>query len=286
MRTYSSQDQCIQQKEGTLYEVIEIAFADARRLLQYKLDDAFGAEFSLKGFDYPWILQSRGWKGADKILDVGAGYSLLPIHIADSYGSEVWAVDDFGIESDDKFWKRKMEPTEHISKYSQVKYVLERLGDIEKSSLPHNYFDCIYSASALEHVPPRMAEKVWNHMDRLLKPGGVMLHAVDMKLPTSRGLLSLIKASLIDLLGFVVPKPYLSENLYYTPKRYLSMISSSLHSRLSVPKWNVGILRMVLDPGIVIEPIDWAYNRIVKDGLTEVALLRVASLLIYLRKTI
>jgi len=269
-----------------MYEVVEIAFADARRLLQYKLDDVFGAEFSLKGFDYPWIFQSREWNASDKILDVGAGYSMLPIHIADSYGNEVWAVDDFGIKSDDRFWKRKMEPADHISKYPQVKYVLERLGDIEQSNLPHHYFDCIYSASTLEHVPPQMAVKVWNHMDKLLKPGGVMLHAVDMKLPTNRRLLSLIKASLIDSFGFLVPKSYLVENLYYTPKRYLSMISRSLHSRLSVRKWNVGILQMVLDPGIVIEPIDWAYNRIVKDGLTEVSLLRVASLLIHLRKTL
>ncbi len=267
-----------------MYEVLEIAFADARRLLRYKVDGVFGAEFSLKGFDYPWILQSGDWKNSKKVLDVGAGYSMLPVHIADNYGCEVWAVDDFGMSSDEQYWTRNLEPKEHVLKYPQIKFVLERLGNTEQSSLPLNYFDCIYSASALEHIPTNLAQQVWSHMDKLLKPGGEMLHAVDILLPTHRGVLSLLKAILLDVCGFLFSKPYQTANLYYTPRMYLSTVSRAIDTRISTRKRNVGILRMVLDPEIVIEPLDWAYNRIVKDDQIEIPILRVTSLLIHLRK--
>jgi SAM-dependent methyltransferase len=267
-----------------MYEEVEIAFADAARLLRYKLDNTFGVGFDLKGFDYPWILQSRTWTDSDKVLDVGAGYSTLPIHIADNYGCEVWAVDDFGSSSEEEFWKRNKEPQEHIERYPQVKFAVERLGDIDGSSLPLEYFDCIYSASTLEHVPEHLSEAVWHHMDRLLKSGGDMVHAVDMKFPSNRGLLSFIKASVLDLLGFLLPKSYRIANLYYTPKTYLSNVGSAIGTRIDTRKWNIGALRMVLDPGIVIEPLDWAYNRVVKDGLMDVPFLRVTSLLIHLKK--
>jgi 2-polyprenyl-3-methyl-5-hydroxy-6-metoxy-1,4-benzoquinol methylase len=267
-----------------MYEQLEIALADSRRLLEYKLEDVFGSEFSLKGFDYPWILESGNWMNSQRVLDVGAGYSMLPVHIADTYGCEVWAVDDFGLSSDEEYWTRKMDPKEHALKYPQIKYVLERLGNTNQSSLPLNYFDCIYSASALEHIPKNYSAQVWSHMDKLLKPGGEMLHAVDMIMPTHRGILSLLKAFTLDFCKFMLPKSYLTANAYYTPRIYLSTISRAIGTRISTRKRNVGILRMVLDPEIVIEPLDWAYNRIIKDNQTEVPILRVTSLLIHLRK--
>jgi 2-polyprenyl-3-methyl-5-hydroxy-6-metoxy-1,4-benzoquinol methylase len=267
-----------------LYEVVEIAFADAPRSLRYKLDDAFGAGFDLKGFDYPWIIHSRTWRDSDKVLDVGAGYSMLPIHLADHYGCEVWAVDDFGSSSEEEFWKRNKEPQEHIKKHPQVRFAVERLGAINDSSLPQEYFDCIYSASTLEHVPEHLADQVWRHMHHLLKPGGEMVHAVDMKFPSNRGLFSFLKATMLDVFGFILPKSYRTTNLYYTPKTYLARVGSAIGTRIAVRKWNVGALRMVLDPGIVIEPLDWAYNRVVKDRLTDVPFLRVTSLLIHLKK--
>jgi 2-polyprenyl-3-methyl-5-hydroxy-6-metoxy-1,4-benzoquinol methylase len=155
-----------------MYKIIEVSLADTHRLYQYKLQDIFGADFSLKGFEYPWILTSRTWQKGETVLDVGAAYSRLPIHIQQTYGCETWVVDDFGLKSDEPFWTRHKPPHEHIAKYPEVKFVLERLGDPAQSSLPVGYFDVIYSASALEHVPCTLTPKVWKHMDLLLKPGG------------------------------------------------------------------------------------------------------------------
>ncbi|MFV2045573.1 MAG: hypothetical protein ACC700_20360, partial [Anaerolineales bacterium] len=47
---------------------------------------------------------------------------------------------------------------------------------------------------------------------------------------------------------------------------------------------NIGIINMVLSPRIVLEPLDWVFNRIAKDGYKDVPFIRVTSLLIHLRK--
>lgn len=267
-----------------MYEEIEVGFASARRLLEYNLNGAFGATLGLKGFNYSWIVESRDWNSGDRVLDVGAGYSRLPIHVADTYGAEVWAADDFGLASDDPFWTRGQDPTSHIESHPQVRYVRERLGDPGNSELPPGYFDCVYSASTLEHVPASEAAAVWRHMDSLLKPGGVMLHGVDIKLPSHRGLLSVLKALVLEAAAPLVPRQYRLANALYTPKTYLSLVNKAIGSRISARRWNVGVIRLLLDPDIVLEPLDWALNRVTRDGITPDQILRVASLLIHLRK--
>jgi SAM-dependent methyltransferase len=269
-----------------MFRVIEISLADAHRLLEYKRTGVFGAGFSLKGFDYPWILSSRDWQPGDKVLDVGSGYSDLPIHLADVYGCEVWAVDDFGLASDEPFWTRGRDPEEHIRKHPQVRYMLERLGDLNNSNLPVSYFDCVISASTLEHLPGSQIRPVWEHIDKLLKPAGEAIHAIDMKIPVHRGLISLVKGLLLDACYHVLPRDYRAANIYYTPKTYIRSMSQILDFKPSPHNRSLGLVRSALDPSIVVEPLDWAYNRIVKDGLKNVPILRVVSLLIHLRKRI
>ena len=266
------------------FRAIEVALADAARLVDWKQAGVVGAGFGLKGFDYPWIATSRDWKSDETVLDVGAGYSPLPAHFAAEHGCELWAVDDFGLGSDEPFWQRGQDPEEFIKSNPEIKYVVERLGDPQASSLPSGHFDCIYSASTLEHVPNELIRPVWRHMDQLLKPGGEMLHAIDIKLPTSRGLLSLAKASTLDLLGPLIPSGYRTANAYYTPKSYLRHISKEIKLDSSPSRSNIGLINMVLSPRIVLEPLDWVINRIVKDGYKDVPFIRVTSLLIHLRK--
>ena len=266
------------------YRAVELALADAAKLVDWKQAGVIGAGFGLKGFDYPWIATSRDWKPDEAILDVGAGYSPLPGHLATKYGCEVWAVDDFGLSSDEPFWRRGQEPKDFIRSNPNVNYVLERLGDPDASSLQSGYFDCIYSASTLEHVPIDLIRSVWRHMDRLLKPGGELLHAIDVKLPTHRGLLSLSKALMLDMFGLLVPAGYRNANAYYTPKSYLRHILSEIKLDSFASPSKISVVNMVLSPRIVLEPLDWVFNRIVKDGYEEVPFIRVTSLLIHLRK--
>ena len=86
-----------------MYRVVELNLADAARLVDWKQAGVVGAGFGLKGFDYPWIATSRDWNSDEAILDVGAGYSPLPAHLAAEHGCEMCAVDDFGLGSDEPF---------------------------------------------------------------------------------------------------------------------------------------------------------------------------------------
>ena len=92
------------------YGVIEIALADASRLVDWKQAGVVGAGYGLKGFDYPWIATSRDWNSDEAVLDVGAGYSPLPAHLAAEHGCELWAVDDFGLSNGEPFWQRGQDP--------------------------------------------------------------------------------------------------------------------------------------------------------------------------------
>lgn len=71
-----------------MYEVLEVSPGDIHRLFRYPLDRVYGAQFSLKGLAYPWLVSSKSWSSDERVLDVGGTYSDLPVDSADSYGCE------------------------------------------------------------------------------------------------------------------------------------------------------------------------------------------------------
>lgn len=165
------------------YETVDVSLGDLRRLWDYSQQDLHGTKYSVKGIEYPWILTSPEWNESRKALDVGCGYSTMPDYIQKKFGCEVWAVDDFGKSVGEQQWERERDVETHVKKYDNIQFVIERLGDPKSSSLPTNYFDIIYSLSALEHVPAAMLVDVWRHMDALLRVGGELVHGVDIRLP-------------------------------------------------------------------------------------------------------
>ncbi len=267
-----------------MYGVLEISLADTHRLYQYKQQGLFGTEFTLKGFEYPWVLASRSWQEGEKVLDVGAAYSLLPIHIKQTYGCETWAVDDFGLKSDKPYWTRHRSPHEHIAKYPEVKFVLERLGNPAQSSLPMGYFDVIYSVSALEHVPSALTLQVWKHMDLLLKPGGEMLHAIDMPFPSNGALRKVLKACAFDAFyTTLIPKQFRQRYCFATPKSYARLVFQTLGINYAIGK-NLAVLNMVLDPEVLTENYAIGFNRISKDKDTNYRYRRTGALLLRVKK--
>jgi SAM-dependent methyltransferase len=267
------------------YQVVEASLADTRRLLEYKLRAEPEIHLNLKGFDCGWILESVAWRPGLRVLDVGAGYSWLPIYLAREKQCEVWSVDDFGTWDSDHFWERSREPEEHIRAHPEVKYVLGRLGEDRRPDLPSGYFDCIYSASALEHVPPAQFANVWRHMDGLLREGGHMLHAMDIAFPTSRGPQHVVLAALFDRLYPVLPMPVRTRFLFETP---LSCVRAALGA-LGAPTRGIvrqlSVINMVVNPEIAVEPVEFTLNRLLKDGDERIRHFRVGSVLIHVLKT-
>ena len=266
------------------YQVLEVQLADTRRHLTYKIQSQPEIQLNLKGFDYAWINAGIPTKPGLRVLDVGSGYSWLPSYLARERGCEVWSVDDFAWGEPRSSGPGRPDPQEHIRSHPEVRYVVGRLGPGQRPDLPERYFDYVVSASTLEHVPADEFGEVWRHMDRLLRPGGDMLHAIDVAFPTSRGLPHVFLALAFDLIYPLIPRYLRTKYTFETP---LACVRSALHAlRIRTPRvWRrLNVVRLVLDPQVAIEPVDATLARHLKDGDTRLRHFRVGSLLIHIRK--
>jgi SAM-dependent methyltransferase/O-antigen ligase len=98
-----------------------------------------------------------------KILEVGCGPALDALHLAEKKGREVHALDISATAL-------KMAAT--ASRQLKRKLILHQ-ADIRQTGLPTSSFDVIFSQGVLEHFPD--AQSVMIEMNRLLKPGGVIV---------------------------------------------------------------------------------------------------------------
>jgi SAM-dependent methyltransferase len=265
-----------------MYEIIEISLASVRRLYAYHVNNTYGADFSIKGFDRPWLISSRTWQKGERVLDVGAAYSNIPLYLQQTFGCEMWVADDFGLKSNETFWSRGRSPHEYIASHPEIKFILERLGD-SNSSLPEDYFDVIYSLSALEHVPGDLTPTVWSHLNRLLKPGGELIHAIDMPFPSNFGMSGFLKAVSFEFLY-----PLLSDRMhkrYYrvTPLSYLRLVFPVLQLK-QLRSSDLSLLNMAFNPDVLTESYAHGLNRIRKDGEKAFRYQREGSLLLHLKK--
>ena len=267
-----------------MLNVKEISLADTRRLYEYKQkNDHYAITFDIKGFDYGWLLASRQWKSRETVLDVGGAYSPFPNFLTHHFGCESWVVDDFGMDVDQKFWQRNRSPQEHIAEHKETKYVLERLGNPSSSSLPENYFDVIYSASVLEHVPFKITPIVWQHMLKLLKLGGELIHAIDIPFPSNGGMKKLIQAMIFDAFPWMFSEDFKLAHYMATPKSYVRVATKALRIKNPGRMEALNVWTMAVDPEILCEPVSIGWNRIEKDGMMDYRFSRIGSLLLHFK---
>ncbi len=163
------------------------SFATIEELFQYKFE-GFALEpfpgytpdqWGIKAHNRPWIAAAGEFTEGQRVLEVGGAYSLLLEHLALNCGVESWVVDDFGTKSDELFWARWSDPHEYAAQHPNIRYVFERLGD-KGSTLPEHHFHRIISVSTLEHVPEAARTAVFKEAHKLLAPGGIELHTIDI----------------------------------------------------------------------------------------------------------
>jgi len=265
-------------------EIKEISLADTRRLYQFKTNLKYEIPFTVKGFDYGWILSARNWQKGDTVLDVGGAYSSFPNFLSTEFGCETWVADDFGMSANDEFWTRNLSPHEHIKSHPETRYILERVGNPETSSLPKGYFDVVYSASALEHVPADLTPAVWLHMLDLLKPGGELIHALDVTFPSNGGLRKMFQATVFDQLPFLFSKQMQLTHYLATPQTYASLVLNTLVASKPPSLRDLNVWRMCLDPEVITVSLEFGWNRIVKDDMKDYRHNRFGSLLLHLIK--
>lgn len=103
-----------------------------------------------------------------KVLEVGGANSrVLPALMANN---EKWNLDEF---------KGSGNGPTIINAMEDVKLVRHNLGEFS-SELPDSYFDIVFSISVIEHVPDELHDNFWRDHARILKPGGLGIHAVDL----------------------------------------------------------------------------------------------------------
>lgn len=128
----------------------------------------------LKGIQDGWILSILDKKKGLKVAEVGGGNSRVLKTL--SLDNECWNID--------KFEGAGNGPSK-IAKISGVNVVRTYLGDFDED-LPDGYFDVLFSISVIEHVPKDKINDFFADCHRLLKPGGVMLHAIDLYVSDSQ----------------------------------------------------------------------------------------------------
>ena len=125
---------------------------------------------NLKSVQDAWIMAELGESKGLTIAEIGGGDSRLLRHLAPNNTC-------VNIDKLEGFGKGpKKDPG-----IEGVRTVRSYMGEFDES-LEDGSFDVVFSISVIEHVPDEMVGECFADMARLLKPGGRMLHAIDIYL--------------------------------------------------------------------------------------------------------
>ncbi|RME59398.1 class I SAM-dependent methyltransferase [Candidatus Parcubacteria bacterium] len=148
----------------------------------------------IRSHEYPWFVEQMSNCSGKKILDVGAGVSLMPLYLAD-HGALVTTVDNHPII-------RNEQPMESWNEWGFLDYseldARIRSFHVDMCEFePGERFDMIYSVSVIEHMPAVVRRLVIERMAGLLQPGGLLLLSLDL-IPGSNLLWNLNAGVVVD----------------------------------------------------------------------------------------
>lgn len=142
-------------------------------------------EWGIKAHNRPWVDEVGRFAEGQRVIEVGGAYSSLPYHLSRKYNLDAWVADDFGMSSGEATWSRWGDPENLAKRFHPVRYVFARFGKYS-NLFPDSYFDRIITVSTLEHVPTDERLDVVRDMHRCLKPGGLEIHTIDIRIPSLR----------------------------------------------------------------------------------------------------
>lgn len=125
---------------------------------------------SIKNVQDGYILNNTYLLQNKKILEIGGGDSRIIKKLSEK--NECWMIDKF--EGADNGLLG-------VPKIDGVKVVQDFMGNFT-ANLLDEYFDCIFSISVIEHISLDFLESFFNDCARVLKPGGKMIHAIDINI--------------------------------------------------------------------------------------------------------
>jgi len=124
----------------------------------------------LKHIQDAWMLNQLNSTNNSKVLEIGGANSrVLP---ALQGNNEKWNLDEF---------KGAGNGPLEINNIDDVKLVRRNLGEFSVE-LPDNYFDLVFSISVIEHIPEKYQDSFWKDHARIMKPGAIGVHVIDLYL--------------------------------------------------------------------------------------------------------
>ena len=176
---------------GLCDELVDLSEAHRDHLMSEKF------RFGLKQFGSLYVLDRIKETRPARVLEMGAGCNRY-FDRAVGEICDYWVVDDAGFYAPEQF--------EAAAKSRQHTRFVNGLVGGNVDELPENHFDLIFSVSVLEHVPPEDIEAVSDHMLKLLKPGGRIVHSLDVPVKYFAHRTEAWSQALANS-GFDVPKP-------------------------------------------------------------------------------
>lgn len=123
---------------------------------------------NLKHVQDAWVLALLGdWRGK-RIAEVGGGLSRV-LDVLKKH-NECWNIDKF---------EGAGNGPEGLPKVPGVTIVPAYLGEFDRR-LADGYFDAVFSVSVVEHVQIEQLPEFFRDCARILRPGGLLLHAIDL----------------------------------------------------------------------------------------------------------
>jgi hypothetical protein len=248
--------------------VEQLRWGTVSELMQFHDEGVPFADWGIKGHNRPFILKNCNFGPGMRVVEVGGAYSDLPQYIAEQYGCEVHVIDDFGVESGEaEMWSRWGEREALQQKNPNVKYIFERAGDLKSANIPLNYYDVVFSVSTIEHIPEAAMAEVFRHFEAMLRPGGVMVHLIDLQVPLKlhrgQGLKSLLAGTLGYYLYFLCRTPFApaSNPQLKTLRGWKSFLAKTFPGRVkfSGPKVE-GAISSSVNADLVLEPMEIVYK--------------------------
>jgi len=126
-----------------------------------------------RSFEYPWIAAQLGNAAGKRIVDIGAGCSPLPLHLADA-GAQVTTID-----------YSPAVPSKNIRSewgflnYKELNPSMTSI-NADATTVELKDIDVVYSVSAMEHMPATVRRAVIRRVSEWLKLGGLLLLTLDM----------------------------------------------------------------------------------------------------------
>ncbi|MBW4688740.1 MAG: class I SAM-dependent methyltransferase [Komarekiella atlantica HA4396-MV6] len=129
-------------------------------------------------FEYPWCFFATPLEPGMRVVEVGTGASGFQFVLAQC-SLDVTSVDPLINPSEKVDWIFTIEQFHKLNNVfgGKVKFIQNFL---QNANLKSNYYDRIFSISAIEHIPPEELPSLAKEIERLLKPGGCFIATIDL----------------------------------------------------------------------------------------------------------